>query len=1607
MKVIIKTILLTSLSLFLNSCLLPNEKGSVSLNLSSSDEASREAAKNNDNNNSSDITVTQVQLNNDQIIVTGSELGSVTHVKLGDGLSDSVLSIVSQSANQLILSSSTQLSIALNTLLSLTLNSAQGAAVIQVTFNLPDSSVSTAKIGDGQVTGSKISAMGAGTGQVLRYNGSSWEPGDLNGLTFAGNWNANTNSPNLSAGGSLGQYYIVNTNGSTDLLGGPGTDSWLIGDWVVWNDVAGRWDKVDNGSNVTSFNGRNGPVSPQSGDYNWSMLANDTSIYIDYRPNNSACNDGEVLKYNSATPGWECASDDNTVGTGDISSVTAGIGLSGGATSGDATLDIDVGTSAGQIPQLDGSALLQTSIIPNLDTSKITSGTMATSRLPYASGSSDGILSSADYNTLAAKEGSISAGTTGQYFRGDKTWQTLDSSVVTENSNLYFTDARAKAAVVSTLITDGVTDMSPSEDAVYDALSTKQNTLTDTTNAIVGSVRIYDSVDQSHYIELLSPDISTNGNLTLPSTTGSSGDILSTNGAGILSWITPTNGTVTSVTASAPLSSSGGATPDISLSQASTSTNGYLSSADWNTFNNKEGALATGTTSQYYRGDKTWQTLDSSVVAENTNLYFTTARAQGAVVTQTITDGVTTNSPSEDAIHDALDLKEDSISTGTTSQYFRGDKSWQTLDTDNVVENSNLYFTDARAQNAVVTQTITDTVTDTSPSEDAVFDALATKQDTLTSTTTATVGAVRIYDSVDQSNYIDLLAPNLTSNTALTFPGGQGNPGDVLRTNGSGILSWTTPTVGTVTSVTASAPLSSSGGATPDISLSQASTSTNGYLSSTDWNTFNNKEGSLAAGTTSQYYRGDKTWQTLDSSVVAENTNLYFTNARAQAAAVTQNITNGVTLTAPSEDAVFDALALKEDSLAAGTTSQYYRGDKSWQTLDTSIVTENSNLYFTDARARAAVVTQNITNGTTATAPSEDAVFDALALKADLSAANSNYVNVTGDTMTGTLNLAANGLVAGTNQLVISGGNVGIGTASPSSKLEVQGDITLTHDTDLSGDIIGSGSDRRINIYSNTSALNSPSWLELWGETGTRDGETVLAGTYLDFRSGSTSSSSGTSAIRVDSTGNVGIGTTTPTRTLDVRSTLRVGTPTGTGAQSTAQANSTSSDGGYIETPWVYTSGLEAPSERASASTGIALGASALPDGTTTNSDSITSYTNGQARLKLENGNAIFQNNNGPVDITLKRDNNGSGVLNGEMIGSFRVETDLGDGTFDLSDFLNVEATEDHSPTGSGFKIGFRTIPNGSLASTDVMTISDTGQVGIGNNNPAADLDIGGNMFFNEGGGDVSIGPDIHLDANGLFGVDNNLYLNSASASGSFRFLFGGLTTAATESVRINSNGIEMSSGFIGSETENAGIDIFYFNNHESADFGCIDEGTNAGGLFYDRSDGLYLCRMGTKYRIADTGNGLSSDIRLKKEITDLKDVSKRLKSLRTVSFFWNDNYKKEYGSDNSKQIGILAQEMKEAFPELVIQKDESDYLQVKYRYLPILSIAALKEQQIEIEKNQKLFQAMQGEVQENTRNIASLQERNDQLEEKIDSLEKENQNLKDRLERIEKALGL
>jgi hypothetical protein len=109
---------------------------------------------------------------------------------------------------------------------------------------------------------------------------------------------------------------------------------------------------------------------------------------------------------------------------------------------------------------------------------------------------------------------------------------------------------------------------------------------------------------------------------------------------------------------------------------------------------------------------------------------------------------------------------------------------------------------------------------------------------------------------------------------------------------------------------------------------------------------------------------------TISTANLSEGvTNLFYTDARADIRAQLKidalvDSAPGVLDTlnelaaAVGDDANFattmtTSIAGKEPIVTAGTNAQYWRGDKTFRTLDTSAVVENANLYFTDARADA------------------------------------------------------------------------------------------------------------------------------------------------------------------------------------------------------------------------------------------------------------------------------------------------------------------------------------------------------------------------------------------------------------------------------------------------------------------------------------------------------------------------------------------------------------------------------------------------------------------------------------------------------------------------------
>jgi hypothetical protein len=285
-----------------------------------------------------------------QMTLDGRNLANVNEVRI-TGISgfDELYDIDTKTNKQLQISVRSNLAMLADQIYNIILTTAAGNTVFQTTFILSD--------------------MGASSGDILQYDGTNWNPipFPLTGLNLIGTWDANANNPSLADSGantnpSAGDYYIVETAGSTDI---EGIIAWNSGDWIFFN--GSTWSRINNTTGVSSFNGRSGGVSPTSGDYNWAQIANGAGVHFDYQPNNTACDNGDVLKYTIGT-GWLCATDDNSAGAGDISDVIAGVGLTGGAVTGAATLNIDVGTGANQIVQLDGLGNL-----PSVNASALTS----------------------------------------------------------------------------------------------------------------------------------------------------------------------------------------------------------------------------------------------------------------------------------------------------------------------------------------------------------------------------------------------------------------------------------------------------------------------------------------------------------------------------------------------------------------------------------------------------------------------------------------------------------------------------------------------------------------------------------------------------------------------------------------------------------------------------------------------------------------------------------------------------------------------------------------------------------------------------------------------------------------------------------------------------------------------------------------------------------------------------------------------------------------------------------------------------------------------------------------------------------------------------------
>jgi len=293
------------------------------------------------------------------------------------------------------------------------------------------------------------------------------------------------------------------------------------------------------------------------------------------------------------------------------------------------------------------------------------------------------------------------------------------------------------------------------------------------------------------------------------------------------------NTKVGSVTASSPLASSGGSTPNITIQQASGSQNGYLSSTDWTTFNNKQAA---GNYITSLTGEATASGPGAAAVTLNN------ASVTAKVLTGINITGGTVQAT--DTMLTAFGKLQNQINGLVGGSIYQGtwNASTNTPSLASGVGTKGYYYIVSVAGN-----TNLDGITDWFVGDWAIFDGTAWQQvdntDAVVSVNGQT-GAVSLTTDNIPEGATNQYFLNSRARAALSFTAGSGAYNSTTGvitiptntnqlTNGASFI--------TLTSLSGTAPIQYNN-TTGVISITQAGVSSNGYLSSTDWNTFNNKQ---------------------------------------------------------------------------------------------------------------------------------------------------------------------------------------------------------------------------------------------------------------------------------------------------------------------------------------------------------------------------------------------------------------------------------------------------------------------------------------------------------------------------------------------------------------------------------------------------------------------------------------------------------------------------------------------------------------------------------------------------------------------------------------------
>src|SRR6266540_521550 len=258
---------------------------------------------------------------------------------------------------------------------------------------------------------------------------------------------------------------------------------------------------------------------------------------------------------------------------------------------------------------------------------------------------------------------------------------------------------------------------------------------------------------------------------------------------------------------------------------------------------------------------------------------------------------------------------------------------------------------------------------------------------------------------------------------------------------------------------------------------------------------------------------------------------------------------------------------------------------------------------------------------------------------------------------------------------------------------------------------------------------------------------------------------------------------------------------------------------------------------------------------------------------------------------------------------------------------------------------------NFMLGSTSRFFVADSGNIGIGTTAPAALLELARNTETNVFATSYSTFPALGPIFTGRK-AGGSAASPTAVQSGETLARFGGHGYGATDFSFFPRGYMEI----VAAEnwTDAAQGTQMRFSTTTLGTIAtpyrmAIDAGGNVGIGTLSPSDKLHVTgEIRVNSCVKDSGGAAiagtcASDARFKKDVMPFGGVRHALTALQPVHYYWRAAEFPERHFGNSRAYGLIAQDVEEVLPELVVT-DEDGYKAVNYSKLPLLTIQAVKE---------------------------------------------------------------